>query len=107
MARLSAFLRREWLSLILGGAVVVLFFNCLTAPRGVEDLLVLRAHRTGLEAALKRIRAENSDLETRVEKLRSDDRYLQKIIRTELGFARPDELVYRFTPSGAAELERH
>jgi len=101
MARLSAYLRREWLSLILGAAVVVLILNCLMAPRGVEDLLVLRAHRMRLEAGVKRIRTENTDLGTRVQKLRSDDRYLQRMIRTELGFARPDELVYRFAPVGA------
>ncbi|MFZ0887903.1 MAG: septum formation initiator family protein [Candidatus Binataceae bacterium] len=101
MTRLSAWLRREWLSLILGAAVVVLILNCLMAPRGVGDLLVLRAHGMDLEARVKRIRTENSDLGTRVQKLRSDDHYLQQMIRTELGFARPDELVYRFAPGGA------
>ena len=101
MSRLSAYIRRELPSLILGAAVVVLILNCLMAPRGVKDLMVLRAHRMRLEAALKRVESENRDLGTSVQKLRSDDRYLERMIRVELGFARPDELVYRFADNSA------
>jgi len=96
MARLSSGLRREWLSLILGGTAAMLVVNCIAGPRGVRDLMVLRARRVTLEAQLRLLSDENGRFETNVQKLRSDDRYVEHLIRRELGFARPDELVYRF-----------
>jgi cell division protein FtsB len=96
MTRLSSGLRREWLSLILGATAAVLIANCIAGPRGVRDLMVLRARRMALEAQLRRVADENGRFETSVQKLRSDDRYVERLIRRELGFARPDELVYRF-----------
>ena len=100
MGRLSSSLRREGLSLILAGAVAALIINCIDGPHGVRDLMTLRAERSTLEARLERISAENTELGTRIQKLRSDDRYIERVIRSELGFARPDEMIYRFADDG-------
>ncbi len=43
-----------------------------------------------------RLIAKNSELAARTQRLQSDDAYLQRLIRRELGYARDDELVYRF-----------
>ena len=83
-------------SLILGTVVVALVLNCLSGPRGARDLIVLRSDRAALEAQLRRLTRDNAELGTTVQRLRSDDRYIERQIRRELGFARPDELVYRF-----------
>ena len=96
MSALSAGLRRMWLSLNLGAVAVGLVLNCLSGPRGARDLIVLRTDRAALEAQLRRLTRDNAELETIVQRLRSDDRYIERQIRRELGFARPDELVYRF-----------
>jgi len=96
MGKLSRSFRREWPSLILAIVVLALGLNCLIAPRGLRDLLVLRRHRVHSERARQELRAEQAALEIEVRKLRSDDRYLQSLIRRELGFARQDELIYRF-----------
>jgi len=48
------------------------------------------------ERTRQQLRADHAALELEVRKLRSNDRYLQNLIRSELGFARPDELIYRF-----------
>jgi len=101
MTTLSARLRRGWLDLILAGVVTVLILNCFIAPRGAGDLVVLRRHRMALEAQLRRLSAENAGLETRVQNLRSDGRYLERLVRSELGFVRSDEIVYRFGGDGA------
>jgi cell division protein FtsB len=45
----------------------------------------------------------NGELAERTQRLQSDDAYLQRLIRRELGYARADELIYRFPrsdPSG-------
>ncbi|MDO8431971.1 MAG: septum formation initiator family protein [Candidatus Binatus sp.] len=90
-------MRREWLSLIFGAVLVLLTVNVLVEPSGPSDLLALQRHRAELEARQANLAAENATFRTNVQKLRSDDRYLQTLIRRELGYARPDELVYKFT----------
>ena len=103
MGALSAGLRRTWLSLILGAVAAALVLNCLSGPKGARDLIVLRTDRTALEAQLRRLTRDNAELETTAHRLRSDDRYIERQIRRELGFARPDELVYRFGDATDAE----
>jgi cell division protein FtsB len=94
--QLSSTVRREWLNLMLGGMLGALFMNCFYGPLGPRDLLALRLHRTHLVNARDHLLAENAQLKERVVKLRSDDAYLQRLIRQELGYARSDEFVYRF-----------
>ena len=96
MTRLSFLIRREWLSLIFGAVLVLLVLSVLAAPQGPKDLLALRRHRAELESRRANLAAENDAFRTNVQRLRSDDRYLQRLIRRELGYARPDELVYKF-----------
>jgi cell division protein FtsB len=96
MTRLSFLLRREWLSLIFGGVLVMLLLSALLGSLGPRDLLALQSHRAALEARRDKLEADNTAFRTRIQKLRSDDRYIERLIRRELGYARPDELVYKF-----------
>jgi cell division protein FtsB len=102
MVKLSDYLRRVWLNLILSAALVLLVVSCIMAPLGPRDLAELRQHRTALEATRDRMLAENRELTTRITRLRTDDAYIQRLIRSDLGYARGDELVYRFPADGAA-----
>ncbi len=96
MTRLSLLLRREWLSLIFGGVLVMLLLSALLGSVGPRDLLALQSHRAALEARRNQLEADNVAFRTSIQKLRSDDRYIERRIRRELGYARPDELVYKF-----------
>jgi cell division protein FtsB len=96
MAKVGYLMRRIWLNLILGAVFTLLVISCIVAPLGPRDLALLRQHRTQLEAARDRLIADNAELAARTQRLQSDDAYLQRLIRRELGYARPDELVYRF-----------
>jgi len=96
MAKLAIYLRRFWLNLVLGGVLALLVISSLMAPMGPRDLASLRVHRALLEAARDRLIADNRELSDRARRLQSDDAYLQRLIRRELGYARADELVYRF-----------
>ena len=70
---------------------------------GPRDLLLLRQRRAELEAKRADLMLQKAELETSVQNLRSNDRYLEHLIRKELGYARSDEMVYKFTgPSAAA-----
>ena len=96
MTRLSFVLRREWLSLIFGAVLLTLLANALLGKLGPRDLIALQSHRAELEQRRDRLAADNAAFRTRIQNLRSDDRYIERLIRRELGYARPDELVYKF-----------
>jgi cell division protein FtsB len=76
------------------GALVL---NCVYGPLGPRDLLVLRRLRSNLTATRDRMVADNAQLKQQIIRLRSDDAYLQRLIRQQLGYARADEYVYRFS----------
>lgn len=103
MTRLSFLLRREWLSLIFGGVLVMLLLSALLGNLGPRDLIALQSHRAALEERRNQLAADNASLRTRVQRLRSDDRYVERLIRRELGYARPDELVYKFADGANAD----
>ncbi|HYA35582.1 MAG TPA: septum formation initiator family protein [Candidatus Binataceae bacterium] len=89
-------IRRNWLSLILSGAIIYLLLNLALDPKGPRYLAEMRRRHGALEANRLALISENDRLKTIVQNERSNDRYLEHLIRRELGYARPDELVYRF-----------
>ncbi len=96
MSRFADRLLRALPGLILGVVFVALTLDCILGPRGMRDLIGLRRHRAKLEVERNRLQADNEQLKAEVKKLLSDRRYIERLVRGELGFARPDELVYRF-----------
>jgi cell division protein FtsB len=107
MARLSSYIRREWLSLILGLILVLFALSLFAGPLGPRDLLSLRRHHKALEARREELLARNAALRTNVQKLTSDSRYLERLIRRELGYTRPNELIYKYADPDAAERTSH
>jgi cell division protein FtsB len=102
MARLSFFVRREFVSLILGAVLILTLVNAIFGPMNSRDLTVLRTHRAMLEARRARLLERNQALSTSVAKLSSDNSYIEHLIRRELGFARTDEVIYRFAPHSSS-----
>ncbi len=100
MPDLSNRLRRAWPTLILFAIAMALAFDSFKGPMGVRDLITLRQHQAALETARDQLLAENDALGRRAADLKSDDRSIEHLIRRELGYARPDELIYRFAGSG-------
>ena len=103
MGGLSSLLRRQGLNLILAAVLAALILNCLFGPEGPRDLIGLSRERVRLLAENDQLRADNLQLTAQIGKLRSDSNYLQRMIRQQLGYARPDEFVYYFhsnSPSG-------
>jgi cell division protein FtsB len=99
MFGLSAGARLRGLNLILSLVLGALVFNAVWAPMGPTDLLLLRRHRANLTAQRDRLAADNGRLEGEIVRLKSDDSYLQSLIRQQLGYIRTGELVYRFPSS--------
>lgn len=83
------------LAAVLGSLVI----NGLWRSSGPQDLLVLRHHSSVLTEERDRLVQDNAAFRERIVRLNSDDAYLQRLIRQELGYVRPGELVYRFPRS--------
>jgi cell division protein FtsB len=96
MTRLGFHLRRQWPSLILAGVLLILVITGLWGPLSPRDLITLRQHRVELEAQRQALLDHNATLRTSIQKLRSDDHYLEHLVRSELGYARPGDLIYKF-----------
>jgi len=99
MARLSGYIRREWLSLVLGLILMSFGVSLFGGPLGPDDLLALRRHQRILEARRDDLLTRNAALRTSVQRLASDKRYLERLIRRELGYTRSNELVYKYADS--------
>jgi cell division protein FtsB len=80
------------LATILGG----LALDGRWGPSGPRDLLILRRHSSALIRQRDALLLDNAAFRDRIARLRSDDAYLQRLIRQELGYVRPGEVVYRF-----------
>ena len=101
--RLSLHLRREWLTLLLAAACGLLAVDFVIGPLGVRDLIVLRERRAQLEGVHRGLLKSNAALKFKLDRLGNDDRYLERRIREQLGYVRPDELVYRFATEASSE----
>src|SRR5208283_1471350 len=67
MTRLSFLLRREWLSLIFGGVLVMLVLSGLLGKLGARDLLALRHDSAALEAHRDQLAADNTEFRNPVQ----------------------------------------
>src|SRR5260370_8750857 len=96
MTRLSFLIRREWLSLIFAGVLVMLLLSALMGSSGPRDLIALQQHRTALEARRDLLAGENSSFRKDTQKFGSDDRYLQPLIRRVVGYSVSDDTGFKF-----------
>ena len=103
MSRLSLYLRREWLTVVLAAACGLLVMDFATGPLGVRDLILLRERRAQLETVHRKLLGTNSALRLELGRLAHDDRFLERRIREQLGYVRPDELVYRFSTESSSQ----
>jgi cell division protein FtsB len=103
MQRLKLYLRREWLALALAGVCALLAADFLRGPLGMRDLIALRDQRVQLEITHQRLLQSNSALKLKLSRVRGDPRYLERLVRQQLGYVRPDEIVYRFAADTATD----
>jgi cell division protein FtsB len=103
MRHLSLLLRRHGVNLILFAVLAALSLNCLLGPQGPGDLIGLSHERARLLVENDQLRAENTRLGGQINKLRSSSSYVQRVIRQQLGYARPDEFIYYFHTNSSSD----
>ena len=67
--------------------------------KGLMDVLKLRKERDGIKRQNAALEAENLNLEKEIGLLKTDNRYIEHIAKTELGMIGRDEVLYRIEAS--------
>ena len=85
-----------WPVYVTGALILSLSLVTVIGERGALHLWRLRGEKASLDEQNYRLQKENEALRRRVQRLRTDDDYLEKVAREELNLVRPGEIVYRF-----------
>ncbi|MFT3781679.1 MAG: septum formation initiator family protein [Nibricoccus sp.] len=89
----------------------LLLFLCLAVGSGVFFLQTRREYQLLLksEAESRQLLAEAQlklrEQEKILDRLRTDPAYVELVIRRQLRYARPDEMIFMFEPEDAAERD--
>jgi cell division protein FtsB len=75
--------------------LLALVFVVLFSDNGVLDYVRLKRQITVVDASIKRLEDENVVLKGKINRMQSDDRYLEDLAREKYGFIREGEKVYR------------
>jgi len=71
--------------------VFVIFFS----ENGIFDYVKLRQQIDIVDRSIKQLEDENVVLKGKIDRIRTDDRYLEDVAREKYGFIRDGEKVYR------------
>ena len=78
--------------IVSAGLVAAILFG----SRGLLHLWALTAEQLTVNKRIATRLRENQLLRERLHRLRTDNRYLERLARKQLGFVRPGEIIYRF-----------
>ncbi len=85
-------------------ALVLLVVAAVDGEHGLIHLLRMRSEQTALEHTAFDLQQQNEQLRQRIQRLRSDDHYLEQLARERLGLVKPGEIMYRVTRPSASTL---
>jgi cell division protein FtsB len=83
--------RKYGLLALLLALVFVIFFS----ENGIFDYVKLRQQIDIVDRSIKQLEDENVVLKGKIDRIRTDDRYLEDVAREKYGFIRDGEKVYR------------
>ena len=87
---------QRWIIYAFSSLLFALSLFTAFGERGVLRLWRLWGEKKQLEERNFLFQKENDALRERIDRIRHDDLYLEKIAREELGLVRPGEIIYRF-----------
>ncbi len=78
-------------------ALALLVVAAVYGEHGLIHLLRMRTEQAALEHTAFDLQQRNEQLRERIQRLRSDDRYLERLARERLGLVKKGEIMYRVT----------
>jgi len=94
---------KRWLTYILLGLMLWVWYSALFGEKGLLQLLLLRRQREVMLDELQRVREKNAELQREIKMLREDPFYLEMTARKELGVIRRNEILFVLPPKGPSE----
>jgi cell division protein FtsB len=89
-------LKRKWLSILLIGLILLVWYFSLFGEKGVIKIIRLRRERNRIIADVNRMQEENERLQEEIRRLREDSRYLESVARRDLGLIKENEILFIF-----------
>jgi cell division protein FtsB len=105
MSSLSG-IKRRWLSILLIGLILLVWYFALFGEKGVIKIFQLRQERDRIVADVSRIQEENKMLQEEIRRLREDSHYLESVARKDLGLIKENEILFIFEDKGVAPEKR-
>lgn len=72
----------------------VLVVNALTGERGLVETMRAKQQYQDLADSIRNLRKENVELREQARKLKEDPKTIEDLARMELGFIKPDEILF-------------
>jgi len=82
--------------------LVALAVVAVVGDHGLLHLRRLQAEQHSLDQTAVQMQQRNQALGERIQRLQSDERYIERLARERLGLVKPGEIVYRVTAPAAA-----
>ncbi|MBI3289619.1 MAG: septum formation initiator family protein [Elusimicrobia bacterium] len=92
--RAAAFIREHWGRILLGTALLLVFFGNGGFRSLARNFMELRR----LDAEIVALEREEKELDGKLKSLRSGDGPVERLARRELGYIKKGEIEYRFPP---------
>jgi cell division protein FtsB len=89
--------------ILLAGAILVLFNLLLVivfGDNGLVDYHLMRTERQRLVEKNAQLQAGNIDLSRKIDRLKRDPAFIERVARQDLGMIRPDEVIIKVDPAG-------
>ncbi len=83
---------------VLAAVFVVVFVAFFTGSKSILKLFALQQEREKLENQKQELVRENEALESEIEKLKNDEKYIEKIAREKFNMKKKDEEIYLVEP---------
>ena len=82
-------------------ALVALGVVAVLGDHGLLHLRRLQGEQTALDQTAVQLQQRNEALRERIQRLQSDDRYIEQLAREQIGLVKPGEIIYRVTAPAA------
>lgn len=76
--------------------IIIMVFLTVFSDKGLIRIYYLSKERDNIKTANKSLKAANENLREEMQRLKTDNRYIEEIARKELGMVKPTDVIYQF-----------
>ncbi|MBI5894220.1 MAG: septum formation initiator family protein [Deltaproteobacteria bacterium] len=86
---------KRYLYLLLTFAIIMVFLTVFS-DRGLIRIYQLSKERDNIRTNNRLLKTANENLREEMQRLKTDNRYIEEIARKELGMVKPTDVIYQF-----------